>query len=68
MLRYVPNAEESLCFQTSKMKEFEVDFEGKWDAVAKKVDVVSNAVKQEQSQEFHYDCENFVGIAKISES
>ena len=34
----------------------------------KKVDVVSNAVKQEQSQEFRYDCKNFAGIAKISQS
>ena len=47
------------------MNEFEVDFEGKWDAVAKKVDAVSNAVKQKQSQEFHYDCENFAGITKL---
>ena len=29
MLRYVLNAEESRFFQTSKMKEFEVNFEGK---------------------------------------
>ena len=27
---------------------------------------MSNAVKQEQSQDFRYDCENFAGIAKIS--
>ena len=27
---------------------------------------MSNAVKQEQSQEFRYDSENFAGIAKIS--
>ena len=27
---------------------------------------VSNAVKQEQSQDFRYDCENLAGIVKIS--
>ena len=27
---------------------------------------MSNVVKQEQSQDFRYDCENFAGIAKIS--
>ena len=36
MLRYIPNAEESRCFQLPKMKEFELDFEGKWDIVAKR--------------------------------
>ena len=32
----VLNAEDLQCLQPSKMKEFEVDFEGKWDAVAKR--------------------------------
>ena len=38
--------------------------EGMRDAVAKRED----AVKQEQSQDFRYDCENFAGIVKISQS
>ena len=38
--------------------------EGKWDAVAKR----GMQWKQEQSQDFFYDCENFAGIAKISQS
>ena len=45
-----------------------MDFEGKWDAVAKKRDAVSKVETQEQSQDFRYDCENFAGIAKISQS
>ena len=28
--RYVPNAEDSQCFQPSKMKKCEVDFEERW--------------------------------------
>ena len=35
MLRYVPNAEDSQCFQLSKMKKCEVDVKKEeWDAVA----------------------------------
>ena len=45
-----------------------MDFEGRRDAVAKRDDAVSKAEKQEQSQNFRYDCENFAGIAKISQS
>ena len=32
------------------------------------VDVVSKEEEQEQSQDFCYDCENFAGITKISQS
>ena len=59
MTRYVPNCEESRCFQPSKIKEFEVDFEGKWDAVAKKVDAVSK-------EEKHKHPGIFAMIAKLS--
>ena len=38
--------------------------EGRRDAVAKRED----AVKQKQYQDFRYDCVNFAGIAKISQS
>ena len=62
MTRYVPNAEESRCFQPLKIKEFEVDFEGKWDAVAKKVDIV-DAVRNEEK---HKHPGIFAMIAKIS--
>ena len=31
-------------------------------------DAVSKAERQEQYQDFRYDCENFAGIAKISQS
>ena len=67
MIRYVPNAEESRCFQPSKIKEVEVEFEEKWDAVAKSRDAVSKEEEKEQSRKFYYDCENFAGIAKISQ-
>ena len=62
MTRYVPNTEESRCFQPSKIKEFEVDFEGKWDAVAKKVDAVDAVSKEEK----HKHPGIFAMIAKIS--
>ena len=62
MLRYVPNAEESRCFQPSKMKEFEVDFWRKMNAVE------MQSREAEATRDFRYDCENFAGIAKISQS
>ena len=60
MSRYVPNAEDSQCFQLSKMKKCEVD--------VKKEECRGCSSKQEQSQDFRYDCENLAGIAKISQS
>ena len=35
---------------------------------SKKVDAVSKEEEQEQFQDFRYDCENFAGIVKISQS
>ena len=67
MTRYVPNAEESRCFQPSKIKEFEVDYEVKWDAVAKSSGCSEQGREEEASRKFLYDCENFAGIAKISQ-
>ena len=58
--RYVPNAEDSQCFQLSEMKKCEVD--------VKKEECRGCSSKQEQFQDFRYDCENFAGIAKISQS
>ena len=60
MSRYVPNAEDSQWFQLSKMKKCEVN--------RKKGECRGCSSKQEQSQNFRYDCENFAGIAKISQS
>ena len=60
MSRYVPNAEDSQCFQPSKLKKCEVDL--------KKRGCSEQNRKQEQSQDFCYDCENFAGIAKILQS
>ena len=64
MSRDVLNAKDFQRFQPIKIKECEVDFEGRRDAVAKR----KMQWKQEQSQDFRYDCENFAGIAKISQS
>ena len=64
MSRDALNAEDLQRFQPIKMKECEVDFEGRRDAVAKR----GMQWKQKQSQDFCYDCENFAGIAKISQS
>ena len=47
MSRYVPNAEDSQCFQLSKMKKCEVD--------VKKEECRGCSSKQEQSQDFRYD-------------
>ena len=60
MSRYVLNAEDSQCFHHSKMKKCEVDL--------KKGGCSSKTGKQEQTMDFHYVCENFAGIAKISQS
>ena len=47
MSRYVLNAEDSQCFQPSKMKKCEVDL--------KKGGSSSKTEKQEQTRDFHYD-------------
>ena len=60
MSRYMSNVEDSQCFQLSKMKKCEVD--------VKKEECRGCSSKQEKSQDFRYDCENFAGIAKISQS
>ena len=60
MSRYVLIAEGSQCFHHSKMKKCEVDL--------KKGGCSSKAEEQEQTRDFRYDCENFVRIAKISQS
>ena len=65
MTSYVPNTEESWCFQPSKIKEFQVDFEGIWDAVAKTSGCNKKGREEEASRKFRYDYENFAGIAKI---
>ena len=57
MSRYLPNAEDSQCFQPSKMKKCEVD-----------VKKEGCRRMQWQTRDFRYDCENFAGIAKISQS
>ena len=64
MSRYVPNAEDSQCFQPTKMKKCEVDV--KKEGCSSKTGGCSS--KQEQSWDFRYDCENLAGIAKISQS
>ena len=51
-------------FSTIKMKECEVDFEGRrmqWGCSSK-------GGSSRQSRNFRYDCENFAKIAKISQS
>ena len=62
MTSYVLNAEDLQCFQPSKMKECEVDFEGRrmqWGCGSK-------GGCSRQIRNFRYDCENFARIAKIS--
>ena len=70
MSKYVPNAEDSQCFQLSKMKKCEVD--------VKKEECRGCSTKQKKPgifaiiakislglQKFRWDCENFAIIAKI---
>ena len=59
MSRYVLNAEDSQCFHHSKMKKCEVDL---------KKGGCSCKTGKEQTRDFRYDCENFAGITKISQS
>ena len=60
MSRYVQNAEDSQCFQPSKIKKCEVDV---------KKEGCSRMQKQNrQSKDFRYACKNFAEIAKISQS
>ena len=62
MTSCVLNAEDLQCFQPLKMKEYEVDFEGRrmqWGCSSK-------AGCSRQSRNFRYNCENFAKIGKIS--
>ena len=51
MSRYVPNDEDSQCFQPSKMKKCEVD--------VKKEGCRRMQYQNRQSRDFCYDCINF---------
>ena len=55
-------------FSTNKLNQCEVDFEGKWDAVAKKEDTVGIQQLNQEGRNFRHGCENFARIAKISQS
>ena len=68
MIIYVPNAEETLCFQPSKNIKIQCGNEG--NVMKKECSGGCNgkAVKLSNSRKFLYDCENFAGIAKISQS
>ena len=68
MTIYVPNAEETQCFQPSKNIKIQCGIEG--NVIKKECSggCSGKAVKQSNSRNFCYDCENFAGIAKISQS
>ena len=72
MTIYVPSAEETLCFQPSKNIKIQCGIEG--NMMKKECSggcsggCSGKVVKQSNSRNFRYDCENFVGIAKISQS
>ena len=68
MIIYVPNAKETRCFQPSKNIKIQCGIEGNVMKKKCREDAVGKAAKEEQSQKFRYDCENFAGIAKISQS
>ena len=68
MTIYVPNAEETRCFQPSKNIKIQCGIEG--NVIKKECSggCSGKAVKKSNSRNFRYDCENFAGIAKISQS
>ena len=68
MTIYVPNAEETRCFQPSKNIKIQCGIEGNVMKKECSGGCSGKAVKQSNSWNFRYDCENFAGIAKISQS
>ena len=68
MTMYVPNAKETRCFQPSKNIKIQCGIEGNMMKKECSGGCSGKAVKQSNSRKFRYDCENFTGIAKISQS
>ena len=68
MTIYVPSAEETRCYQPSKNIKIQCGIEGNVMKKECSGGCSSKAVKQSNSRKFSYDCENFAGIAKISQS
>ena len=60
MSRYMLNAEIHNVFIIQKLKKCEVDL--------KKSGCSEQSREAEATRDFRYDCENFTGIAKISQS
>ena len=67
MTIYVPNAEETRCFQPSKNIKIQCGIEGNVMKKECSGGCSGKAVKQNNSRKFRYDCENFAGNAKISQ-
>ena len=72
MSRYLPNAEDSQCFQPSKMKKFEVEVKKEecrgCSSKEKKPGIFAIIAKISLGlRKFRWDCENFAIIAKISQ-
>ena len=65
MIIYVPSAEETRCFQPSKNIKIQCGIEG--NMMNKECSGGCSGKAQSNSRNFSYDCENFVGIAKISQ-
>ena len=68
MAIYVPSVEETRCFQPSKNIKIQCGIEGNMMKKECSGGCSGKAVKQNNSRNFRYDCENFAGIAKISQS
>ena len=68
MTIYVSSAEETLCFQPSKNIKIQCGIEGNMMKKECSGGCSGKVVKQSNSRNFRYDCENFAGIAKISQS
>ena len=66
MTIYVPSAEETRCYQPSKNIKIQCGIEG--NEMKKECSGGAVAKQQGNSRKFCYDCENFAGIAKISQS
>ena len=68
MTIYVPNVEETRCFQPSKNIKIQCGIEGNVMKKECSGGCSGKAVKQSNSRNFRYDCKKFAGIEKISQS
>ena len=68
MTIYVPSVEETRCYQPSKNIKIQCGIESNMMKKECSGGCSGKVVKKSNSRKFRYDCKNFAGIAKISQS